>query len=263
MADNPVHVAPYFLYDFPTVPITEMFSRVAGTDADGIEFALLGDPDLEAIANRAAETDLGVGLLLSGEGDPAAGPMLTDPDQHAAAVEQLREDVAHAERLDCSNVTVLTGTARPALSRTRQLDAVADVLAAVAPDAAAAGVTLHVEPVCATACEEYFLRETSTAVELVERVDHPNVGILYDVYHQQNTEGNVIDTITDHLDHISYLHVANVPDRRPPGEGELAIENVVRAAVRNGYGGPIGCEFTAPDRGLRIVDEFCSFVEGL
>jgi hydroxypyruvate isomerase len=261
MAELPVNVAPYFLYGFPDVPVVEMFDRASGTAVDGIEFALLGDPDLATIEEQAAATGLDVGLLLSGDGDPNTGPMCTDPDKREEAIEQLRADIRRAARLGCGDVAVLTGTDRAGIGREEQFSSIVAVLREVAEAAAAAAVDLHIEPVSPADSPAYLLSDVETAAAIVDRIDHPRVDILYDIYHQQMTDGTIINTFDAYADRIGYVHVANAPDRGPPDRGELAIYHILDAILDSEYDGPIGCEFTAPDAEMAAADEIARYVD--
>jgi hydroxypyruvate isomerase len=129
----------------------------------------------------------------------------------------------------------------------------------VAPDAEEAGVTLVLEPLN-TAVDHpgYYLTSTAEGIEIVEEVGSPSVQLLYDVYHQQITEGNVIDTITDHVEHIGHIHIADVPGRHEPGTGELNYANVFDAIDDADYEGYVGCEFSPtgdPDAAMADVLE--------
>jgi len=89
----------------------------------------------------------------------------------------------------------------------------------------------------------YFLASTDEGFEFIRRIGSPAVKLLFDIYHQQITEGNLINNITRHVDLIGYLHVADVPGRHEPGTGEINYLNVLRAAKGAGYTGLVGLEY--------------------
>jgi hydroxypyruvate isomerase len=130
------------------------------------------------------------------------------------------------------------------LDRETQYENVVEVLSTVAPDAEEAGVTLALEPLN-TAVDHpgYYLTSSAEGFDIVDDVDSPGVRLLYDVYHQQITEGNVIQTVTENVDRIGHVHVADVPGRHEPGTGELNYANVFSALDDAGYDGYVGCEF--------------------
>lgn len=78
---------------------------------------------------------------------------------------------------------------------------------------------------------------------LIREVGSQNICLLFDIYHMQVMEGNLISSLTHNLDTIGYVHVADVPGRNQPGTGEINYKNVFRALERAGYEGYIGLEF--------------------
>jgi len=74
-------------------------------------------------------------------------------------------------------------------------------------------------------------------------VDSPRLKLLYDIYHMQVMEGNIIHTLTSNLDVIGHVHVADVPGRHEPGTGELDYANIFKALQEAGYDGYVGFEF--------------------
>jgi hydroxypyruvate isomerase len=70
------------------------------------------------------------------------------------------------------------------------------------------------------------------------------VKLLYDAYHMQIMEGNVIDTIREVAPTIGHFHIADVPGRNQPGTGELNYTNILKALKDTGYRGIVGFEFT-------------------
>jgi len=173
-----------------------------------------------------------------------AGGTLTDPDQADEAVETIRESIETASDLGCPTLIATTGPDVDGLDRETQYENVVEVLSTVAPDAEEAGVTLALEPLN-TAVDHpgYYLTSSAEGFDIVDDVDSPGVRLLYDVYHQQITEGNVIQTVTENVDRIGHVHVADVPGRHEPGTGELNYANVFSALDDAGYDGYVGCEF--------------------
>ena len=78
--------------------------------------------------------------------------------------------------------------------------------------------------------------------------------MLFDVYHQQITEGNIISNLCQNLEHIEHVYVVDVPGRHESGTGELNYQNILAALEDVGYDGYIGFEFT-PATGSRTALE--------
>ena len=75
----------------------------------------------------------------------------------------------------------------------------------------------------------YYLNRTSEAFDIVREVASPFVKVLFDIYHIQIMEGNLIDTIRKNIASIGHFHVGDVPGRHEPGTGEINYANVFRA----------------------------------
>jgi hydroxypyruvate isomerase len=161
---------------------------------------------------------------------------------------ELRDGVSHsiatAQILECRNLIALVGRESSALSRQEQHDHIVRGLRQVAPLAEDAGVTLLIEPLNVVVDHAgFYLSSSQEAFQIIEEVGSPNVKVLFDIYHQQVSEGNLIANITEHLDLIGYLHVADVPGRHEPGTGEINYANVLRQISEAGYNGYVGLEY--------------------
>jgi hydroxypyruvate isomerase len=88
-----------------------------------------------------------------------------------------------------------------------------------------------------------WLSSSHEGYKLLTAVDSPNAKLLFDVYHQQITEGNVTANLVDHVEHVGHVHVADVPGRAEPGTGELDYESIIGALAEAGYDGYVECEF--------------------
>ncbi|MFB6119642.1 MAG: TIM barrel protein [Halobacteriaceae archaeon] len=240
----------------------EAAEHVAATGADGFEFWNWEDADLDAVADSAAEHGVeAFGTLAAGAGsnisDPDA-PSLVDPESHEQAVRDLERSIEAAASFGGRQVVTTVGQRDPTLDRSTQQNALVDALRAAAPAAEDAGVTVVVEPLNTRVDHPgYFLTTTDRGAELVAAVDSPNVKLLFDVYHQQITEGDVIRRFRRHVDAIGHVHVADNPGRGPPGTGELAYDRIYDAIAETGYDGYVTAEcFVEGDP----ADVFSTFV---
>jgi hydroxypyruvate isomerase len=78
---------------------------------------------------------------------------------------------------------------------------------------------------------------------MVREVGSPNVKVLYDLYHEQRTHGNLIEKLEKNIDAVALIHIADVPGRHEPGTGEVDYRNVYRKLVELKYKGGIAMEF--------------------
>lgn len=105
------------------------------------------------------------------------------------------------------------------------------------------GVTLLIEPLNPHDIPGFFLRTPDQAAALIDEVGADNLKIQYDLYHQQRTEGQLLDTFRRLQDRIAHVQLADVPGRHQPGTGEINYPFVLAALDQAGYGGYVGLEY--------------------
>jgi hydroxypyruvate isomerase len=182
---------------------------------------------------------------------------------HEALIPLYEDRIRAVAEAGLPNLICFSGT-RDGLSDEQGLQNCADGLQQIVPVAEAHGVTLCMELLNSKVDHpDYQCDHTSWGVELVDRVGSPRFRLLYDIYHMQVMEGDVIRTIRTHQDAIAHYHTAGVPGRHEIDDTqELNYPAIVRAIVETGYAGYVGQEFipTADDplRSLREAIEICS-----
>jgi len=169
---------------------------------------------------------------------------LNDPARREEYIHGLEESIAAAKRLGCGTLITQVGQAIDGASREAQHASIAEGLRACAPLLEAAGVTLVFEPLNVLVDHiGYYLDRSDEAFEIAREVNSPNVKVLFDVYHQQITEGNLIANIRAGADLIGHVHIAGVPGRHEPLDGEISYPAVLAALKEAGYRGAVGLEY--------------------
>ena len=110
--------------------------------------------------------------------------------------------------------------------------------------------------------KDYQCDRTAWGVEVCKQVGSPRLKLLYDIYHMQIMEGDVIDTLRENIQYIGHVHTGGVPGRHEIDETqELNYPAIMRALVKTGYKGYVGQEFvptrnplTSLEQGIRICD---------
>ena len=202
---------------FADLPIVDRIAAVAEAGYPAFEFWGWRNKDLAALKAATQRAGLAVG----GFGLDTRG-VLVDPATHDQVVEDTRETLAVARELGCTAIFVTTGDERHGVPRAAQHAAVVAALRAMAPHAEAAGVTLVLEPLNTLVDHAgYFLASADEGAAIVREVASPAVGLLFDIYHQQITEGNLSARLDAYRDLIGHVHIAGVPGRHDPEPGEL------------------------------------------
>lgn len=232
------------------LPLAERVAQVKAAGYDAVEFWRWRDKDLDALEQALQQH----GVQLAGF---CVDPMgrLVDPATHDEFVEGVKASVQQAQRFGTNALIVTVGQEREGVSRDEQREAIIAGLRRAAPVAEEGGVVLCVEPLNVLVDHKgYFLSTTDEALQIIDAVNSPAVKLLYDVYHQQITEGNLIARITQHIDKIGHIHIADVPGRHEPGTGEINYANVFKAIADAGYEGYVGLEFR-PKADARVALE--------
>ena len=166
-----------------------------------------------------------------------------------------------ATKFSIPNLICFSGD-RHSHSDERGIEVTARGLRRVASAAEDAGVQLVVELLNSKVDHPgYQCDHTAWGVELVRGVDSPNVKLLYDIYHMQIMEGDIIRTIDEYHSSFGHYHTAGNPGRgNIDATQEICYPPIVRAIERSGFGGFIGHEFKPvgdPRATLRQALEIC------
>lgn len=163
---------------------------------------------------------------------------------HEWLVPGYERGIALAAAAGVPNVICFSGN-RAGLSDAAGLEACAAGLRALMPAAERQRVTVVMELLNSKVDHaDYQCDRTAWGVALVERVGSPRFKLLYDVYHMQVMEGDVIRTLRQHHEHIAHYHVAGVPGRHEPDASqELHYPAVMRALAELGFAGYVAQEF--------------------
>ncbi len=229
---------------FSNVPeFTQRIQGAADCGLPGFEFWGWGNKDMDAIAKTAANAGIAIaGFCCDSEG------ALVDPANTATWVEASKKSILKAKEMGVPTLIVTTGQEMEGVSRDDQHAAIVAGLKGIAPFAEEQEITLVLEPLnIAVDHAGYYLSTSDEGFEILREVDSPRVKLLYDIYHQQITEGNLIQTITENIDSIGHFHVADVPGRHEPGTGEINYANVFAAIAATDYAGFVGLEFAPTD----------------
>lgn len=166
-----------------------------------------------------------------------------DPAGRDAFLAQLRESVEVAKRVNARWMTVVPGMLDPRLDLEYQTAHVVDALRRGAEVLAPHDLVMVLEPLNTRVDHPgVFLTRAAQAYQLCRAVGSPACKVLFDVYHQQITEGQLIANLDRCWDEVAYVQAGDVPGRREPGTGEINYGNVFRHLHARGYRGVVGME---------------------
>lgn len=223
---------------FGGMPVDAALEKIQATGAKYYEFWSWWDQDVEAIAAAQARTGLKPAALCT------CFVPLTDPKRRSEYVDGLKKSIEVAKRLGCPTLISQLGNDTGA-PRAEQHRSIVEGLRMCAPMLEEAGITLTIEPLNTLVDHPgYYLTSSAEGFEIVREVDSERVKLLFDIYHQQIMEGNLIANLTANAELLGHIHAAG-----NPGRHELLIENeihypsVFAALKRVGYRKAIGLEY--------------------
>jgi hydroxypyruvate isomerase len=175
----------------------------------------------------------------------------TKPEIRADILARAKAAVEVARRVNAKWTTVVPGRYDVGLEWDYQTANVIDNLKRVAEVLEPAGVVMVLEPL--NPWKDHpglFLTKIPQAFQVCRAVGSPSCKILFDMYHQQITEGNIIPNIDRAWDEVAYFQQGDNPGRKEPGTGEMNYRNVFRHIHGKGYTGVLGMEHGVAMPGL-------------
>jgi len=219
-------------------PFENRLDEVKKVGLTAYEFWGRGGKDFDALAKKQSE----LGLECAAFSCDTGGALVASGSKDKF-VPALKESIAAAKNLSCKRLIVTVGNELRNPPREEQHNNIVVALKAGAPMVQEAGITLCLEPLNVLINHKgYYLATSAEGFQIIDEVGSPNVLLLFDIYHQQITEGNTINNATKNIAKIGHFHVADVPGRHEPGTGEINYFNVFKAIARTPYAGFLGLE---------------------
>ena len=227
---------------FEGVDILEAMKVIKKCGYDAIEFWFWWERDVDAIARMRRALDLEVAAVCAPFGKPG------DAKTHDSYGEDLKKTFEAADRMDCHKIIIQGGWIDEWIPDAIHRKNIIQLYKRIAPMAEAAGKMLIIEPLNKKVNHPaYYLDHSKDAFDIVDIVGSPNLKVLFDIYHQQITEGNLISNITENMDKIGHFHMAGNPGRNDIYRGEINYTNILRAIEAQGYEGYAGLEYYPQD----------------
>ncbi len=146
------------------------------------------------------------------------------------------------KEMDCGSMIIFSGNAEG--KSDSQKNIIIENLKRLAEVAEKEDVMINIEPLNSIVeCKGHYLDSQYKGFEIIKCVNSPFIKMVYDVYHIQVMEGNIIDSIKRNIDSISHFHSAGVPGRNELFLGENDYCNIMKAAEDAGYSGYFGVEY--------------------
>jgi 2-dehydrotetronate isomerase len=201
------------------VPAAEMRSALSRS-----QLSMLG---LNTPVGNAAAGDFGLAAL---------------PGRESEFEQALDQAVSYGHTIGATAVHCMAGLVTADAASAAESTFVANLKLA-ADKAAQADMTVLIEPINHRDKPGYFLHTIEQAASILDQVGRRNVKIMFDCYHTQIMQGDLMRRLRDHLDLIGHVQIAAVPSRAEPDEGEIDYREICRFLDTLGYSGWIGAEY--------------------
>ncbi|HEY5689141.1 MAG TPA: TIM barrel protein [Yeosuana sp.] len=157
-------------------------------------------------------------------------------------LKEIKESVEVAKRINARWMTVVPGFVALSLNMDFQTQNVIETLKQASAILEPHELTMVLEPLNFRNHPGMFLSRSPQAYQICKAVNSPSCKILFDIYHQQIQEGNLIPNIDSCWDEIAYLQIGDNPGRKEPTTGEINYNNIFKLIHSKGYKGILGME---------------------
>jgi hydroxypyruvate isomerase len=217
--------------------------------------------DLLAVEEWDAPRKVGLICTMGYAGGGTIPEALNRVENHAAIEEAFRKNIPIAAKMGVPNVITFSGN-RKGMSDDEGAKNCVIGLNRIKKIAEDNGVTICMELLNSKVNhKDYMCDHTAWGVGVMEQVNSPNVKLLYDIYHMQIMEGDLIHTITDNAKWLGHFHTGGVPGRHELNDQqEVQWDGVMRGIVATGYKGYVAHEFVPtgdPLTSLRQAVDLC------
>lgn len=234
------HLTPFTLnleswwYDKP------FLERIDLAAAAGFQTAEMWSPDkpnipIETMVHRAK--DAGIKIIHCTLGVPKLAEATT-----AETLERVKASIDQVKTLGADYATIVGHDIIPSKSYEEMVEPLQNRLSEIAPLLEDAGIMGCLEPFNPYNHPEHFLHGARDAVRMCREINSPNLKLNWDLFHMQRAEGNVVHNLKEGFDQCALIQIADSPDRRQPGTGEMNYAYILNTAFKMGYKGPIGLE---------------------
>ena len=259
---------------FPGLTLEAQMRKVAEAGYQAFEFGDWRAQDSKKITALMKQLRIECACIVGNKSVNPVGMGLCSPAERDGFLAEIRASTEAAVRFETKQIVVLSGFKVPGVSREAQHASIVEGLKRAHEVVAPHGVTMIVEVINTLAAVEplnpkgnnhadYYLDRTPEAFQIVREVGSPYVKVLYDIYHTQIMEGNVIETIRKNIAAIAHFHVGDVPGRHEPGTGEIHYPNVFRAIRDTKFNGFVAMEYVPSKDAMQTLKDVRRMVETL
>jgi hydroxypyruvate isomerase len=226
---------------FRNLPFEQRLEKVAEAGYKNVELVGEYHDWSEDDFRRANQKRKELGITFDTTAGLAHG--VGDPRAREAFLTDLRNEFKIMEKIDCPAVIVMSGDRVSGMPRPAQHQSCVDGLKRAAELVEGKNIKLLLENIDPEENPKYYLTSVAEGFEIIGEVNHPQVKFLYDFFHEQISEGNLIEKLEKNIEKVALVHIADVPGRHEPGTGEINYTNIFKKLGQLKYRGYAAMEF--------------------
>jgi hydroxypyruvate isomerase len=205
--------------------------------------------DQEKIGNLLTKLNMSMGVFVHGfDHWPVSVSLCSgNKEWRDKFLKYTKDAIDTSKRCTGKLITVVPGNYDRSIPIDYQTTHVLEALKPAAEILESHQIVMVLEPLSDT--PDLFLRHSSQAYEICKAVNSPSCKVLFDIYHMQRNEGDLIRGIDRAYDEIAYYQIGDNPGRNEPGTGEVNYKNIFKHLYDKGYKGMLGMEHGMVGRG--------------
>ncbi|KQV61669.1 MULTISPECIES: hydroxypyruvate isomerase [unclassified Duganella] len=230
---------------FNEQPFLDRFGAAARNGFKGVEFLFPYEFEPQQVHEQLEKHKLDMVLHNLPAGNWAGGErgIACHPNRIPEFEQGVETALAYASVLGTQRINCLAGIKPQGVADSDARATLVSNLKFAATALKKAGIPLLIEPINTFDIPGFFLSGTRQGLELIESVGSDNLFLQYDIYHMQRMEGELANTIKNHLSVIKHVQLADNPGRFEPGSGEINYRFLLNFLDEAGYEGWVGCEY--------------------
>jgi hydroxypyruvate isomerase len=231
------------------LPFERRFEKAAELGFEFVEMWFVKDFSYHGIAEKLAEiagkNKVKITNTVIGSPDGSIGGGLTDPAKRMEWLDRAKTTIEFNKAANIPATIVCTGNIVKGMTDRQMMQSVMEGLRPTLEMAVKAGITLLLEPLNTTYDHPgYWLSSSDKGATICRKLNCPNMKLLFDCYHMQIMEGDIVKHIERNIDVIGHFHSAGVPGRHELYNSELNYPFVIGQIEQLGYKGVFGLEYT-------------------